>query len=359
MFDHYYFPVGLEKELVKQLDTFQYQAQILVDGRVFLNLSNKIIKAQVVGKYFELIILLPRGYRTLENANLIHRVADAGAKVGILEISAFDTEIEQFAIFDSKLFYSDRQEATAEDLHQFFLKKYNDFESIMNSCKQVSSYADSPKISFSSNKYFVSKGERVTLSWDVKNAHSIFLNPGNKSVDPLGEETLIIEDDCLFTIISKNIKSKTSLSIFIRCLQKEDLRLEISVFNKEVGDYIKIDPTVENESIYAVYQNDLVRVEWICTSRSRLFEAKMGNLKNVGFRDFIVGEISDMNFELQGTEGVFKKTITLYPLPKKSSKQPLDSVRDVPFILQSNAPKRQSFIYAWAKKIITLLKSIS
>ncbi|GAB2610153.1 hypothetical protein [Belliella aquatica] len=356
MFDHYYYPVALEKELNKQLEMFQYQAQMLVDGQAFLDLSNKIIKAQVRGKYFELIILLPKGYRTLENANLIHRIANAGAKVGVLEVSTFDPEVEQFSIFDSKLFFSNRSVNREEDLDQFFIKKRHDFDLIMNACKQISSFSDAPKITFSANKYFVYRGDEVKLSWKVENSNSVFLDPGNKSVDPHSEETLFIQDDCLFTITSKNVKSKTSLSIFIKCYQDEDLKLVVLVFNKELGEYIKIDPAATNEPTYAVYFNDLVRIEWVCKARSKLFEAKMGKLDNIGFYDFIIGESIALNFELHANNEVVNKNVTIQPIKVNRNKKPLEIHDESLNISDSYAPKQQSFIHAWIKKIVSILK---
>lgn len=356
MFDHYYYPEALEKELNKQLEMFQYQAQMLVDGQAFLDLSNKIIKAQVRGKYFELIILLPKGYRTLENANLIHRIANAGAKVGVLEVSTFDPEVEQFTIFDSKLFFSNRLINQEEDLGQFLIKKHHDFDLIMNACKQVSSFSEAPKITFTASKYFVSRGEAFKLSWKVENSNLVILNPGNKSVNSHGEETLFIQDDCLFTITSKNVKSKTSLSIFIRCIQEEDLKLVVLVFNKELGDYIKIDSTTTNELTYAVYFNDLVRVEWVCKARSKLFEAKMGKLKNVGFYDFIVTDTIALNFEMHTNDDIINSNLILHPIEVKRNIEPTKIPTATFKSSDANVPKGQNLIYAWIKKMFTLLK---
>jgi hypothetical protein len=161
MFDYCYWPEGLEIELKKQLDNFHHQAQMLIDGKMFLEVANKILKAQVAGKYFELIILLPKGYRTLENANLFHRITQAGAKVGIIEITAFDEEVEQFSIFDNRLYYSTKRLKSDLELSEFFFKKHQDFDNLMNVSRLVNSYSQEIKLSFTAEKYFAIKGEEI------------------------------------------------------------------------------------------------------------------------------------------------------------------------------------------------------
>ena len=123
MFDYCYWPTGLSVELNKQLDNFHYQAQLYLDGEVFLEIANKILKAQVLGKYFELIVALPKGYRTFENANLLHRIARSGAKVGVMELPIFIPGAENFGIFDNKLICSNKQNTSSEELQWFFLEK--------------------------------------------------------------------------------------------------------------------------------------------------------------------------------------------------------------------------------------------
>ena len=208
MFDYCYWPEGLDIELKKQLDNFHHQAQMLIDGQMFLELANKILKAQVAGKYFELIILLPKGYRTLENANLFHRITQAGAKVGIIEITAFDEEVEQFSIFDNSLYYSTKRLKGEVDFTEFFFKKHQDFDNLMNVSRLVNSYSQEIKLSFTAEKYFAIKGEEISIFWESTNANSNVLTPGNLMLDTQGEERITIGEDSLLTITSKNEKSK-------------------------------------------------------------------------------------------------------------------------------------------------------
>jgi len=319
MFDYCYWPEGIEVELNKQLDNFHHQAQLLIDGEVFLALANKILKAQVAGKYFELIILLPKGYRTLENANLFHRITQAGAKVGIIEVTAFDEGFEQFSIFDNRLYYSNKRLEAEVDFADFFYKKHQDFEGLMDVSRMVNSYSQEIKLSFTAEKYFATKGEEISFFWESTNANTNVLTPGNKMLEAQGEERITIEEDTFLTITSKNEKSKTSLSIFIKCLEVDHLKLSVSIFNKEVDDYVPIDSVSKNNEIFAVYMSDVVKIEWVCKPGTTLFESRLGKLNNIGFHNFVCFEKSSLNFEMHFLNTVASKEFHFYPVSKETS----------------------------------------
>jgi hypothetical protein len=329
MFDYCYWPEGIEIELNKQLDNFHHQAQLLIDGKVFLALANKILKAQVAGKYFELIILLPKGYRTLENANLFHRISQAGAKVGIIEVTVFDEGFEQFSIFDNRLYYSNKRLEGEVDFADFFFKKHQDFEGLMESSRLVNSYSQEIKLSFTAEKYFATQGEELSIFWESSNANSNVLTPGNRMLDPKGEERITIEEDTFLTITSKNEKSKTSLSIFIKCLEVDHLKLSVSIFNKEIDDYVPIDSVSKNNELFAVYTGDVVKIEWVCKPGTTLIESRLGKLNNIGFHNFVCMDKSSLNFEMHFLNTIASKEIHFYPIAKNSSSLEVEEYHDV------------------------------
>jgi hypothetical protein len=266
-----------------------------------------------------LIILLPKGYRTLENANLFHRITQAGAKVGIIEITVFDEGFEQFSIFDNRLYYSTKRLEGEVDFADFFFKKHQDFEGLMESSRLVNSYSQEIKLSFTAEKYFVTKGEEISFFWESTNSNSNVLTPGNRMLDAQGEERITIEEDTFLTITSKNEKSKTSLSIFIKCLEVDHLKLSVSIFNKEIDDYVPIDSVSKNNEIFAVYMSDVVKIEWVCKPGTTLIESRLGKLNNIGFHNFVCLEKLSLNFEMHFLNTVASKEIHFYPVPKGSA----------------------------------------
>lgn len=354
MFDYSYWPEGLPIELNKQIRNFHHKAQILVDGPTFLELGGNILKAQMGDKFFELVVFLPKGYRTLEIANLLHRLVQAGAKVGLFEVDILDQELEQFAIFDNKLFMSNRLTELDKGIFQLLLQKHSDFERIMNNSLPVSFSSQEIKMKFTANRYFVSKGREVGLSWKVENANSIILNPGNIEVDAEGNSTFTIENDTLFTITSRNAKNKDTLSIFIKCLGDEQIEILVSVYQKELSDYVNIDPISKNEEVYAVYRGDLLKIEWVCLSSFSLTEAGLGKLKNIGFHNFIAAENRQFDFELHLPIRSFKKQLKIYPFTDEGTISNTLNVEDSNSagIVKKPKIKYKRNLFFWIRKLL-------
>ena len=359
MFDYSYWPDDLNLEIKKQLKTFTHKAQLLVDGEAFLGLGNDLLKAQMSDKYIELVVFLPKGFRTLEIANLLHRIVQGGASVGLFEEEVTQQELEQFGVFDNKVLMSNKLHELEDGVFQLIMQKHSDFQRIMDKSQPVQSFAQEIKMKFSASKYFVAKGQQVELKWSVENANSVRLNPGNIEVEAVGKEVFVIENDTLFTITSRNTKSKNSLSIFIRSLEEEQFELVLSVFNRELNAYVKIEPISEGEQSYAVYQGDLLRVEWNCTAAANLKETGLGQLKNVGFHNFICLENRQFDFELALFNGTFRKQLRIYPfveqgdfasLPNQEREQ-LSNLK-----MNDESPSSGKFLQ-WVKRFANALKN--
>jgi len=359
MFDYSYWPEGLSIELNQQIRNFHHKAQLVVDGFTFLELGNSILKAQMGDKFFELIVFLPHGFRTLETANLLHRLVQGGARVGLFEVEIFHQELEQFAIFDSKLLISSKLYDVENNFFQLLLKKHNDFERIMETSQPVSASSQEIKMKFWANRYFISKGKEVELSWNIENANSMLLNPGNVEIQAVGNTTFQIENDILFTITSRNAKNKNTLSIFIKCMEEELFSLSVSVFNKELSSYVKIDPISDGDESYAVYKGDLIQVEWTCKSAVSLSEVVLGKLKNVGHHNFIALENKGFDFEVSLSNETIRKQLKIYPFSAQGeiSRSSNSKEEKVAVPLQKLSKRPNTWPFAWISKLVNKFKS--
>lgn len=357
MFDYTYWPEELPVQLNQQIRNFHHKAQLLVDGLTFLKLGNSILKAQMGDKFFELVVFLPTGHKTLEAANLLYRLVQGGAKVGVFEVEIFNQELEQFAIFDSKILISNKLHEVEGNIFQLLSKKHNDFERIMLASLPVNASSQEIKMKFLANRYFVAKGEEVELSWEIENADSMLLNPGNYEIQAVGNSTFLIEKDILFTITSRNAKNKTTLSIFIKAIDENQFSLIVSVFNRELSAYVKIDSITESELSFAVYRGDLIRLEWACKSAVSLTELELGKLKNLGFHNFIALENRSFNFKVEMFNGSFQKELKIYPY----SSQGNFSTSSITKVVQSSGPSQKlpvrpkHKLLSWGRKILDML----
>lgn len=356
MFDYSYWPKELPQELKKQIKNFTHKAQLVLDGDGFLLVGNDIIKAQMNDKYFELLVFLPKGFRTLEVANLLHRIVQGGAIVGVFEVEIMDDELEQYGIFDNKVLMSDVLHGQEGGVFPLILQKHGDFQKIMDKSLPVTAAAQEIKMSFAASKYFVAKGQQVELSWRAENAQSICLNPGNTELEPTGREVFVIENDTLFTITSRNTKSKNTVSIFIKCLEEEQWELIVSVFNRDLNTYVKVDPISEGVQSYAVYKGDLLRIEWTCPAASIIKEETLGPLKNRGFHNFICLENREFNFEILIFNGSIKKQIKIYPLTETGEFVDTISKTETSLAFAQNENEDSDKGIHWTKKLMNILK---
>jgi hypothetical protein len=160
-------------------------------------------------------------------------------------------------------------------------------------------------------------------------------------LDAQGEERITIEEDTFLTITSKNEKSKTSLSIFIKCLEVDHLKLSVSIFNKEIDDYVPIDSVSKNNEIFAVYMSDVVKIEWVCKPGTTLIESRLGKLNNIGFHNFVCLEKLSLNFEMHFLNTVASKEIHFYPVPKGSASFEDEEFQDSIHMMQKGDVKKR------------------
>jgi len=318
MFDYFYWPEATETELKKQIKFFNHQAQMVLEGEMLLDLAPAILRAQMEGKYFELIVFLQSGFKAMEVANLLHRMVNSGARIGIIE-GKFDSEhLEIFGVFDNKLLVSNFYYEESILFIDLIRQKHKDFDLLLRGAEMVNLQSQPIKLTFSSSQYFVRKGEKVELSWKAQNSTHQIINPYPGEVENEGKYQCLVENDTLFTIQAKNIKNSALLSIFIKCIDDDHIKAIISVYNSELTQYIAIDPIPDDASIYAVYKGDLVRVEWLTYSGSKLSEASMGNLKNTDFTNFVAKTSTKFEFKLQVGDEFYHKNITVFTLPDTS-----------------------------------------
>jgi hypothetical protein len=95
--------------------------------------------------------------------------------------------------------------------------------------------------------------------------------------------------------------------------------LSVSIFNKEIDDYVPIESVSKNNEIFAVYMSDVVKIEWVCKPGTTLIESRLGKLNNIGFHNFVCLEKSSLNFEMHFLNTVASKEIHFYPVSKGSA----------------------------------------
>jgi hypothetical protein len=357
MFDYYYCPESVTVEIKKQLKFFNHQAQIVLDGQALLDLAGLLLKAQMEGRYFELVVFLEPGYHVMELANVLHRLAQAGAKVSVIEGKFDKIELEIFAVFDNKLLISNHLHEETGSFMALIQKKHRDFEVFLQKGVSVNVQNQPLKMNFTASNYFVKKGEEVELYWNAENSSDQWISPQVGKVSPNGSCLQKIENDILFTFHVKNIKNKSLLSIFIKCVDEDPIKISIAVYNDDLEQYIPIEPIPENPSIYAVFKGDLIRVEWVTSPQAKLSEKELGELKNHDFINYIAHDSKRFQFTVKSGEIVSEATLTVVTLLDESISSVSDQAQSLEFNdLTDNNTKSIASIKGWWNRFIGFKK---
>jgi hypothetical protein len=333
MFDYIHVEELKEADLKIHLKRVNYQARLVIDAPLFYELGNELLNGLMAGRFFEIVVLIPKGFKPLELGSLMHRLVQGGANIGFLEVGFLVSDMEMFAVLDNKILFSDRLHQIEKDIMALVVQKHKDFELVMAKSQTVKTSSNGVEIKFRADNYFVSKNDPVQLSWEVKNADMIVLNPGAKVLDAKGNMSLVIEEDTLFTIKCKNSKYTSTLSIFIKYLDDDSLTLLLLVYNRELDSFVQLEPLGDEYSRYAVYKGDLVKIEWICKGEYQLSELNMGPLENIGSHEIILIRHNVFEFSIKQNQEVATRKLEIFPI---SDEGPL--VDQVPFIGTKEVP---------------------
>jgi len=358
MLDYCYFPEGFTEELKQQIERFHHKAQLILEGSTFFELANVILRTQANDKYFEILVLLPSGYSALEISNLMYRLVQGGARIGVLDVQSLGSETKEFALFDGKLMISPEFYPQEINLYQLLPKKLLDFRHLMESSEQVYESSEQVKMQFWANKYFVEKGSNVELYWEIENATFSTMNPGNIPIELVGNRSFLIEKDTLFTITSRNAKFKSTLTIFIKCLEEEPIQINVFVFNKQLSEYFKLEPLSPSNGQYAVYQGDLLRLSWSCALSCKLMEKGLGQLKNIGNHNLIALENRTFEFQVSNPDGDFKKRIIIYPLSANKKFSDLPEPMDEGFLGSQESRSWMNKMKTWWLNLSRLINNL-
>lgn len=314
MFDYVHVVELTEVDIKNHLKRVNYQAQLLIEAPLFYELGNALLKGQMAGKFFEIIVVIPQGFKPLEMGSLMHRLVQSGASIGFLEGGFMIEDMELFALLDNKVLISTKLHDIEKDVMALVFQKHKEFEKVMGISQKVKTSSQNIKIQFKADNYFVSKNQPVQLSWEIENADLVVLNPGAMVLESEGSISLPIEEDTLFTISCKNAKYKRTLSIFIKYLEEDILRLSLLVYNRDLDTFIEIDPVKPDDHRYAVYKGDLIKVEWVCKGEFKLSEEGMGQLENIGFQDIILMHHKVFQFSAQQDSLLIDKRMEVIPI---------------------------------------------
>lgn len=293
----YYTTFDIISEINVQILRSEHSIQVLVDKNDLFFLSDSFLKLLNKNIEVEIIIVSNSFRKSLKIINLVKRLIDGGFSVyWCTDYPSIDDSIG-FGIFDKVFLITMPSDALDEDNPAEVIRSRNVlFKSILIKSEKIELLSGDIHIAFSASNTMLQKNETFELSWSVKNAHHVSIEPLLGDVALEGSKILNLKEDETFTIRALNKETSISKILFVKVLEDEEIHFTVSVFDTILDQYIKIEPSMLNEGNYAVYYGQTVKVTWDIKMIGKLHEHTLGILPLSGSHEAKITEDTELFF---------------------------------------------------------------
>jgi hypothetical protein len=172
------------------------------------------------------------------------------------------------------------------------------------------------EIDFWAERDVIGINQPTHLNWKVKNGDYIKIEPNIGEVETSGSVAISITDDTVYTLEARNKKGTVTRNLFLKYVPEEDLRLDVSIFEEDLNQFIPIRSPEGFEGHFAVPYGYKIRIRWNSGMAGKLSSPQIGNLPSTGFRDFEVFQDCFFEFHKRDLFGKTTKMVKFYIVDK-------------------------------------------
>ena len=308
----FFYTYDLISELEKELKRDHKIVQIMIDDFDFFLISKALLNGIESGLIVEIVIVSTNNKKSMKLVNLCKRLIDMNAEIYWKVDKNLFAKEDYFAIFDKEYLISKKEQPVFENQESLVKLKIEFFNGLALASKKLTLFDGEINIEFHANKSIIYPKDKVLISWDVKNAHEVEIDPIIKVVESSGQKWLILEEDTKFTLSANNKGNVQKKSLFIRVLKIKEIEFDVEVFDPILKEYISINSVPENQGNYAVFIGQLVKISWNIKMIGKLIEPRLGNLPLFGSHEFEIFSNTQLNFTFKSLNNTDKKTISLH-----------------------------------------------
>ena len=308
----FYYSYDLMSELEKELQRDHKMVQLMIDEYDLFLLSKFLFEAVSDDLTAEIVVISTSHKKSMKLVNLCKRLIDMNVQIYWKVDKDLFVKEDYFAIFDKEYLVSKRKQEDFDNPENLVRSKNDFFNGLTLASKKLTMFDGDILVDFELNQSIVYPGEEVVLSWEVKNAHEIQIEPFDEKFEEKGIKHLSINKDTKFTLVAKNKGVVQKKSVYVRVLKRKEITFEVEVFDPILKEYIAIQTTNENTNDYAVYSGQMVKLSWNIKMLGKLLEANLGNLPLIGSHEFEISKKTDFNFVFQSINNNQRKNISLH-----------------------------------------------
>lgn len=252
---------------------------------------------------------------SIEETNCLLRLANQGALVYRIR---YEQEEFPLAILDKSILLISsgfENENSAKILAQYkkiFRKTCFSSDPLLPSEMDI-------EIDFWSDRDIIGKNQSTNLNWQVKNGDYVKVEPNIGEVEASGSLAINITDDVVYTLEARNKKGTVTRNLFLKYVPEEDLRLEVSIYEEELNQFIPIRSPDGFEGNFAIPYGYKVRLRWNGGVEGKLSSPQIGNLTSNGYRDLEVYQDCFFEFHKRNLFGKTTKMVKFYVVDKMES----------------------------------------
>ncbi len=274
----YYHTLNYASEIEKELARVHYLVQILIDEYDLFLLSKSLLHLLDREVNLEIVIISTTSKKSMKLVNLCKRLVDLGAQIyWKIDKDTFVKE-DYYAIFDKQYLICARKHSDFDSAEALLRQKNDFFNSLCIPSSRLRLKSGEIEIQFAAASGIIYSNQDVVLNWDTKNAHEIEIQPEIGMVSASGSKRIKIKSNTQFKITAKNKDHSLKKSLFIRVIENKEIGFVIAAFDSIIKEYVQLSPSSFNESNYAVYFGQKIRIQWDIGMMGKLTEANLGNL---------------------------------------------------------------------------------
>lgn len=172
------------------------------------------------------------------------------------------------------------------------------------------------EIEFWTDRDLIGKNQSTHLNWRVNNGDYIKIEPNIGEVTASGTVPICISDDTVFTLEARNKRGVVTRNLFLKYVPEEDLRIEVSIFEEELNQFIPLRSPDGFEGHFAVPYGYKIRIKWSGGIAGKLNSPQLGKLALSGHKDFEVFQDCFYEFQKRDLFGKTTKVLKFYVVDK-------------------------------------------
>jgi len=250
-------------EICRILDKSNFSIELLIGAEDLIKISKNLFEILNNKIFVSIIVNLGTHKKSVRLFNIVNRLNDCGAEVyWNYDIKVYKLK-SHFLIIDkthllNKIYFTDLDDPRKQIF--YFLSIYQE---IKEESHKFNSETNNIDVEFEANEHIIKKNHKVKLSWKIKNALHIKIQPYVGEVESHGNTEIQLSKDTLFNLTVKNNKYNLSKFLFVKVFTHDEFNFDVSVFDPLIKENVFLNPVYKNGiETYVCYYGQKINISW-------------------------------------------------------------------------------------------------